>query len=56
MQEAIEIIKNDIKINLRCLEEDLGNNTIKLLEMWLDYDRKLLKLLEGELKNENIEK
>lgn len=49
MQEAIEIIKNDIKINLRCLEEDIGDNTIKLLEMWLDYDRKLLKLLEGEL-------
>lgn len=56
MQEAIEIIKNDIKTNLRCLEEDLAANTINLLEMWLDYDRKLLKLLEGELKNENIEK
>ena len=49
MQDAIEIIKRDIKINLRCLDEDVGDNTIKLLEMWLDYDRKLLKLLEGEL-------
>lgn len=48
-QQAIEMIKNDIKVNSRCLNEDIGYNARRLLEMWLDYDRKLLELLEGEL-------
>lgn len=46
MYELIIKIKNDIKINERCLQEDLPKNYKRLLKLWLDYDKELLKLID----------
>ena len=39
----------DIEINKRCIEEETTPALKKLLELWLEYDYELLKLLEEEL-------
>lgn len=46
MYELIIKIKNDIKINERCLQEDLPKNYKRLLKSWLDYDKELLELID----------
>lgn len=45
MYELIIKIKNDIKINERCLQEDLPKSCKRLLELWIDYDKELLELI-----------
>ena len=46
MYELIIKIENDIKINERCLQEDLTKNCKRLLKLWLDYDKELLELIK----------
>ena len=46
MYELIIKIENDIKINERCLQEDLRISCKRLLELWIDYDKELLELID----------
>lgn len=39
----------DIEITKRCIEEETTPALKRLLELWLQYDYELLKLLEEEL-------
>lgn len=47
-ERLIKEIEKDIAINKRCLQEkNLFPATVKLIEMWLNYDYKLLKLADS---------
>lgn len=45
-----EAIKRDLQINKRCLKEDnLFPSTETMLNLWINYDKKLLGLLKEGL-------
>ena len=49
MIEKIKIkIEHDIKVNERCLKEEIQPLTKRLLELWIEYDKELLELLKEE--------
>lgn len=43
-----EKIKKDLAINERCLKENNAVNVAILLDMWKNYDKELLEILEIE--------
>ena len=45
MEEAILKIETDIKVNERCLQEEIDPYVKELLKMWTKYDEELLQML-----------
>ena len=44
-----EKLKNDIKVNKRCLEEEIKDADFKrLLTMWIKFDKELLGIVSDE--------
>ena len=41
-----EKITKDLAVNERCLRENSANNIVILLDMWKNYDKELLEILE----------
>lgn len=46
MKEIMSKIENDIKVNERCLQEESVPSVKKLLTLWLEYDRELLRMMK----------
>ena len=46
MEGLIIKIENDIKINERCLNEEVDLNIKKLLRLWISYDEELLAIIK----------
>ena len=48
INELKKKITNDIDVNKRCLAEELGANTIEILNIWIKYDKELLEIINYE--------
>lgn len=53
MEELIMKIESDIKINQRCINEDISDNLKNILELWIKYDEELLAIIRKEEINDN---
>ncbi len=45
MEELINKIKHDIKVNERCLEEPTDTDFRRLLTLWIKFDEELLEII-----------
>ena len=45
MEQAILKIETDIKVNERCLQEEIDPYVKELLKIWIKYDQELLQML-----------
>lgn len=45
MEELIIKIENDIRVNERCLQEEVDVAIRRLLRLWISYDEELLAII-----------
>ena len=46
MKEIISKIENDLKVNEKCLQEETIKPIKKLLTLWIEYDKELLRMMK----------
>ena len=46
MEELIIKIENDIRVNERCLQEEVNVAIRSLLRLWITYDEELLDIIK----------
>lgn len=45
MEELIIKLEHDIKVNERCLKEEVDINIKRLLRLWISFDEELLEII-----------